>query len=89
MLILPPDADEELVGRVRERITQVVGERDGEITKLDVWGKRRLAYELGRLSEGFYVLAECTADPAAIKELDRILSLADEVVRFKVVVRAA
>lgn len=89
MLILPPEADDKVVQGVADRISQVLGERGGKITSVNRWGKRRLAYELNRQSEGFYVVAEFEAEPAAVKELDRVLALADEVVRFKVVVRAA
>lgn len=89
LLILPLDADDAVVGIVTDRITRVLGERGGEVVKVDRWGKRRLAYEIGRQSEGSYLIVECRADPAAMKELDRVLALADEVLRFKVVVRAA
>jgi small subunit ribosomal protein S6 len=89
LLILPPDADDAVVGIVTDRITRVLGERGGEVVKVDRWGKRRLAYEIGRQSEGSYLIVECRADPAAMKELDRVLALADEVLRFKVVARAA
>jgi small subunit ribosomal protein S6 len=89
MLILPAEADDKLIGSVTDRISQVLSERGGQVEKVDRWGKRRFTYEIARQSEGFYVIVECQADPAAIKELDRVLSLADEVIRFKVVVRAA
>ncbi len=89
MLILPADADDRVVEGVTNRIAQVLGEHGGSVAKADRWGKRRLAYEIKRNTEGFYLVVECTADPAAMKELDRVLALADEVVRFKVVVRAA
>jgi len=56
---------------------------------VDSWGRRRLAFEIDKRTEGFYVVAEMSADPASIRELDRVLSLADDVVRFKVLVRAA
>jgi small subunit ribosomal protein S6 len=49
------------------------------------WGKRRFAYEVQHRSEGYYVLIEATAEPAAMAELDRMLGLADEVVRHKVI----
>jgi small subunit ribosomal protein S6 len=52
---------------------------------VDIWGKRRLAYEIGHKSEGWYVLVEVTGEPAALAELDRMLSLADEVIRHKVI----
>jgi small subunit ribosomal protein S6 len=89
MLILPAQADDKVVGAVTERISQVLSQRGGELGKVDKWGKRRLAYDLNRQPEGFYLIVECQADPESMKELDRVLSLADEVMRFKVVVRAA
>jgi small subunit ribosomal protein S6 len=89
MLILPPDAGEDVVAGATDRISTVITQQGGEITNLDRWGKRRFAHEIDRKAEGFYIVVECMADPASITELDRVLSLADEIVRFKVVVRAA
>jgi small subunit ribosomal protein S6 len=89
MLILPAEADDKVIGTAVDRISQVLSQRGGEVAKVDRWGRRRLAYEVDRLTEGFYVIVEATADPQAMRELDRVLSLADEVVRFKVVLRAA
>jgi small subunit ribosomal protein S6 len=87
MLILPPDADDKVIGAVTDRIGTVVGEGGGEVAKVDRWGKRRLTYEIRRQTEGIYVVLECSADPGIVKELDRVLALADEVLRFKIVVR--
>ena len=89
MLILPPEGDDKVVSTVTDRITQVIGERGGEIVKVDRWGKRRLTFEIDRQSEGYYIVIECRADPTTMKEVDRVLGLADEVIRYKVVVRAA
>lgn len=89
MLILPADADDTVIGTATDRISQALAEHGGSVEKVDRWGKRRLSYEIQRQTEGVYLVVECQADPATIKELDRVLSLADEVIRFKVVVRAA
>ncbi len=89
MLILPPDADESVVGGVVDRITKIVSEGGGEVGKIDRWGRRRLAFEIARHGEGYYVVIEFKADPAALAELDRSLTLVDDVLRFKVAVRAA
>jgi small subunit ribosomal protein S6 len=89
MLILPAEAEDQAVSGVIDRIKGVIGTAGGAVTKVDQWGRRRLAFEIDKRSEGFYVVAEMNADPTSIKELDRVLSLADDVVRFKVVVRAA
>jgi small subunit ribosomal protein S6 len=89
MLILPAEADDAAVSGAIDRIKGVIGEAGGDVTKVDQWGRRRFAFEIDKKSEGFYVVAEMNADPASMKELDRVLTLADDVVRFKVVVRAA
>ena len=87
MLILPADAEDSVVGGAVDRITRILGERGGEVTNVDRWGRRRLTYPIARQSEGYYVVVDCLADPTAVKELDRVLALADEVVRFKIVAR--
>ena len=89
MLILPAEADESVVGTAVDRIARIVSEGGGEVGKIDRWGRRRLAYEIARQSEGYYVVVEFSAEPDVITELERTLHLADEVMRFKVVVRAA
>jgi small subunit ribosomal protein S6 len=89
MFILPPEADESVVGGVIDRIAKVVSQAGGEVGKVDRWGRRRLAYEIARQSEGYYVVVAFTAEPSVIAELERSLHLADEVLRFKVVQRAA
>jgi len=87
MLILPSEADESVVSGALDRITRVVGEGGGAVGHVDRWGRRRLAFEVDRQTEGYYVVVEFTAEPDVIVELERTLHLADEVLRFKVVVR--
>jgi small subunit ribosomal protein S6 len=87
MLILPAEADEAVVSGALDRITRIVSEAGGAVGKVDRWGRRRLAFEIDRQTEGYYVVTEFTAEPTAIAELDRTLHLADEVIRFKVLVR--
>lgn len=89
MLILEPEADEATVGGIVDRVTSIVSEHGGEVSGVDRWGRRKLAYELDRKTEGFYLVAQFTGDGDALAELDRVLSLADEVMRFKVVRLAA
>lgn len=88
-LILPAEADESVVGGAVDRITRVVSESGGEVDNINRWGRRRLAYQIAHQSEGFYVVVEFKAEPGVITELERTLGLADEVLRFKVIVRAA
>jgi small subunit ribosomal protein S6 len=87
MLILPAEADESVVSAALERITRIVSEAGGAVGNVDRWGRRRLAFEIDRQNEGYYVVAEFTAEPEVIVELERTLHLADEILRFKVVVR--
>ena len=89
MLILPPDADESVVATTVDRIRRTIADAGGDVGNIDRWGRRRFAYEIDKQTEGYYVVVAFKADPAVLAELDRGLSLADEVVRFKVVVRAA
>ena len=89
LLILPAEADEALVGTATDRIQKVVAKHDGQVHGVDRWGRRRLAYEIDRRTEGYYVVVTFAAEPAAQAELDRTLNLADEVVRFKTVVLPA
>ena len=84
MLILPAEADESVVSSAVDRITKVVSDHGGEVGAIDRWGRRRFAFEVSRQTEGYYVVVEFTAEPAAQVELERVLNLADEVIRFKV-----
>ncbi|HEU4832361.1 MAG TPA: 30S ribosomal protein S6, partial [Actinomycetota bacterium] len=63
MLILPAEADESVVSGAMDRITRVVGEAGGQVGNVDRWGRRRLAFEIERQAEGYYVVVEFTADP--------------------------
>lgn len=87
MFIVPPEADEAVVSGALDRIGRVVSEGGGAVGSVDRWGRKRLAFEIDRQTEGYYVVAEFTADPGVIVELERTLHLADEILRFKVVVR--
>ena len=84
MFILPAEADEALVGTAVGRIEKVVSAHGGAIGQIDRWGRRRFAYEMADRHEGYYVVTTFTADPAAQAELERVLNLADEVLRHKV-----
>jgi small subunit ribosomal protein S6 len=85
MVIVDPEADEETVGRVVERVTGILSEHQGEVASVDTWGRRKLAFEIDRKAEGQYFVVSFHAEPPALAELDRVLSFADEVLRFKIV----
>ena len=85
MVILDPDLDERTVAPSLDTYLNVVRQSGGTVENVDIWGKRRLAYEINKKSEGIYAVVDLTAEPAAVKELDRQLSLNESVVRTKVI----
>ncbi len=85
MVILDPALEEDIIRATIGRVTEVISAGGGSPGRVDRWGRRRFAYELGHRWDGYYVLVEATAEPAAMAELDRMLSLADEVIRHKVI----
>ena len=67
-----------------ETFLNVVRKDGGTVDKVDIWGKRRLAYEIAKHAEGIYVVVDLKAEPATVSELDRQLSLNESVLRTKV-----
>lgn len=85
MTIHRPDlAEDEVDTKIGEIETYLAGS-EAEVTKRDMWGKRRFAYEIDHLSEGYYSVVSFKAGTDAVAGVDRLLSLADEVVRHKIV----
>ena len=84
MLILPAEADESVVSAAIDRITKVISVSGGAVGNIDRWGRRRFAYEIADQNEGYYVVAKFSAEPSTQVEMERVLTLADEVIRFKV-----
>jgi small subunit ribosomal protein S6 len=85
MLIIDPRLEDAAIQQAVDRYVGIVTDRGGEATKVDHWGRRRLAYEIDHRGEGYYVVADLQAEPATMTELDRVLRLADELVRHKIV----
>ena len=85
MLIVDPRLEDSSIQQAVDRYLGIVRERGGEVTKVDQWGRRKFAYELNHLHEGYYVVAECDAEAKTMDELGRVLRLADELVRHKIV----
>jgi small subunit ribosomal protein S6 len=84
MVILDPDLEERTITPSLEQFLGVIRQDGGSVEKVDVWGRRRLAYEIGHKVEGIYAVLDVTAEPAAVKELDRQLNLNEAVLRTKV-----
>jgi small subunit ribosomal protein S6 len=85
MVILDADLDERTVAPSLDTYLNVIRQSGGSVDNVDVWGKRRLAYEINKKADGIYAVIDLTAEPAAVKELDRQLGLNESVVRTKVI----
>jgi small subunit ribosomal protein S6 len=86
MVILDPDLEERTVEPSLETYLKIIKEGGGRVEKLDIWGRRRMTFEIGKKSEGIYAVVDMHCDPASVKELDRQLNLNEAVLRTKVVV---
>ena len=84
MVIFDAELDEETVRSAVTRSTQLIEGKGAQLGPVDFWGKRRFAYELKHRWEGYYVVFQTKAEPPAMDELHRVLSLADEVLRHKI-----
>ncbi len=85
MLILDPSLEDKDAKAAVDRYLTTVTSRGGKVQNVDHWGKRRFAYEIRHINEGYYAVVDVEAEPAAVDELSRVLGLADEVIRHKVV----
>ncbi|GLY78222.1 30S ribosomal protein S6 [Actinoallomurus iriomotensis] len=85
MVILDPNTEERTVAPSLDQFLTVVKSDGGSVEKVDVWGRRRLSYDIDKKSEGVYAVIDLTATPATVKELDRQLNLQDTVLRTKVI----
>jgi small subunit ribosomal protein S6 len=84
MVILEPSLEERTVEPSLEKYLNVVRKDGGSVESVDVWGRRRLAYEINKQAEGIYAVVQLTAEPATVKELDRQLGLNESILRTKV-----
>ena len=84
MVILDPNLDERTVAPSLDTFLNVVRKDGGKVDKVDVWGKRRLAFEILKHTEGIYAVIDISAEPATVSELDRQLGLNESVLRTKV-----
>jgi small subunit ribosomal protein S6 len=84
MVILDPELEERTVAPSLDTFLNVVRQDGGTVGSVDVWGRRRLAYDIKKKSEGIYAILDVTCTPAAVSELDRQLGLNESVLRTKV-----
>jgi small subunit ribosomal protein S6 len=84
MIILDPELEERTVQPSLDQFLTVIQTSGGSVDKVDVWGRRRLAYAIDKKSEGIYAVVDITSDPDPIKELDRQLNLNEAILRTKI-----
>jgi small subunit ribosomal protein S6 len=84
MVILNPEIDERQVAPNLDKFLKVITNDGGSIENVDIWGKRRLAYEIQKKTEGIYAVVNFTATSEATQELDRQLNLSEQIMRTKV-----
>ena len=88
LYVLNPNLTEEETAGIVEKIKTLIEQNNGTIDELNEWGKRKLAYEINYLTEGYYVLVKFTSGPELPAEVDRILGITDGVIRSLVTLRA-
>ncbi len=82
LFILRPDTPEEETDQLIEQLSALITKHGGTVDKTDKWGIRKLAYRVQKRNEGFYVLLQFTAQPEAVKELERRMRVSDLVMKF-------
>ena len=84
MVILDPSLEERTVEPSLDKYLNVVRKDGGSVESVDIWGRRRLAYEINKQAEGIYAVIQLTAEPATVKEFDRQLTVNESILRTKV-----
>jgi len=84
MVILDPDLEERTIAPSLDTFLNVIRQGNGTVEKVDIWGRRRLSFEINKKAEGIYAVVDLQAEPAVMKELDRQLNLNESVLRTKV-----
>ena len=84
MVILEPSLEERTIEPSLDKYLNVIRKDGGTVESVEVWGRRRLAYEVKKNAEGIYAVISLKAEPATVKEFDRQLTLNESVLRTKV-----
>lgn len=85
IFVAHPSLDEEAVKALIEKFKGVIENGGGTVDNVDFWGKRKLAYEIAKVNEGYYTLINFTANPELPKELDRVFGITDGIIRHIIV----
>lgn len=85
MVLIDPEVDERTVEPTLKKYLEVVTNAGGTVDNIDVWGRRKTAYEIQKKSEAIYVVVNFQSEPAATQELDRLLNLNETILRTKII----
>ncbi len=85
VMVIRPNLEEEAYEAITAKFTDLIQNNGGELVKVDKWGKRRLAYDIKKFKEGYYVVVEFNAQSEVARELDRVLKITDDIIRHIVV----
>ncbi|KTR39835.1 MULTISPECIES: 30S ribosomal protein S6 [Rothia] len=85
MALISPEVDDRAVEPTLQKFLDVVRKGNGTIENIDIWGRRRLAYEIQKKSEAIYAVVNFTSEPDVAKELDRVLNLNENIMRTKII----
>lgn len=85
MVIFDPETDERSVQPTLDRFLTVITKGGGTVENVDIWGRRRFAYEIQKKAEGIYAVVTMTANPTDVKELDRQFRINESILRAKVI----
>ena len=87
MIIVMPTLNEDAAKKENEKIQSFIKENGGEVLKIDEWGKRKLAYEIQKFTEGYYFVYNYTFEPSKISQLERYYKLNENVIRYNILTK--
>ncbi len=89
MAIISPDVDERQLQPIVDKYTKTITSEGGTVDNVDIWGRRHLAYPIQKKTEGLYAVIELNCEPASVQEMDRLMSIDEQIMRTKVMRRDA
>ncbi len=84
MVIIDPEVDDRQVAPLIDKYTKVITDESGTIDNIDIWGRRHLAYEIRKKTEGTYAVINVTCKPQSVQEMDRLMTIDEQIMRTKV-----
>ena len=84
MVLIDSEVDERQVPALVDKHLEVITKGGGTVDNIDIWGRRRLAYDINKKSEAIYAVLQVTAEPAIVSEMDRLMTIDERIVRTKV-----